>query len=157
MPVTPVCKIILLCSTLILICFLQSFYKCHCFWLGVHGFNVMPQYTYANVPEKWDITCWIRKKLRRAFLHGGVNDIWKIIGCRTPLPDHFVVIKMNFTQYIHKILNALSVCSIIVWFSTIFGKKAIIILFFFCFVLGPFSRPLMGLWALQENDFQVKN
>lgn len=75
--------------------------------------------------------------------------------------------------YSPKILSQLgktmhSECSIIVFIDyiifshlTLFpGKNKysfLFLFFFFCFVSGSFSRPLISLYALQENNFQVKN
>ena len=41
--------------------------------------------------------------------------------------------------------------------ATIFQEKAIVFLISFYFVLGLFSMPVIGPWALPENNFQVKN
>ena len=77
---------------------------------GVHGFSfpnerLCPS-TLMQMFHKSEIVLVEQKiKLGRALLHGGVNDILKKkIGCRTPHPDHFLVIKMNFTHYIYKLL-----------------------------------------------------
>ena len=67
----------------------------------------------------------------------------KKIGCRTPHPDHFLVIKMNFTQYIrvYKILyvRAIKRMSLTVSF--------VVLYFFACrrkfqFLLGRFLYPV---------------